>query len=251
MSMWTDDEHRLMSQKTIQVVARVMRFFDKFHVKCWLYMGALLGAIRNGVILRWDYDVDLGCNRRDMEKIVSILDRFVTEEMFVVVNETFGNISIIPSNPHSFFDINLEFLFENETCFWRFHHSERFYKLRDSAFSYLFLRLLMRCLNISNHRISSNSKLKWLSSLLPNHVKSLISNLSWSIHKRLKLIVPHAYPKFFNDLSTITFYGEKVFVPQNYEAYLSYHYGNWREPNRNWTHYVESGALNKHYELEV
>ena len=237
-----------MSEKTIQIVANVMTFFDKVDVKFWLYMGALLGAVRDGVILRWDYDVDLGCNRSDMAKVIRSLSWFVTEEASVVVNEKFGNITILPNRPYSFFNINMEFLFETDTCFWRFHHSKRFYKLRASPISFLFLRLLMQCLNISNHRFYSietpYSKLKHLSSLLPKPIKSLISNLSWTLHKKLRLIVPHVYPKFFNKLSTILFYGEKVFVPENYEAYLSYHYGDdWHTPNKQWRYYAESGAL--------
>ncbi|XP_044736368.1 fukutin-related protein [Chrysoperla carnea] len=52
-------------------------------VRHWLEAGSLLGAMRGGDILPWDYDVDIGINRDDMHKVVWLSrasDRPTTDE---------------------------------------------------------------------------------------------------------------------------------------------------------------------------
>lgn len=38
----------------------------------WLCGGALLGAVRNGKMIPWDYDVDLGIFRKDVKRLISL-----------------------------------------------------------------------------------------------------------------------------------------------------------------------------------
>uniref|UniRef100_T1JEU2 Phosphatidylinositol 3-kinase catalytic subunit type 3 n=1 Tax=Strigamia maritima TaxID=126957 RepID=T1JEU2_STRMM len=46
----------------------VLRILTQFKVRHWLEGGSLLGAARNGDIIPWDYDVDIGIYREDIKK---------------------------------------------------------------------------------------------------------------------------------------------------------------------------------------
>lgn len=46
----------------------VFKVLDKFKVRYWLEGGSLLGAARHGDIIPWDYDVDIGIYRHEINK---------------------------------------------------------------------------------------------------------------------------------------------------------------------------------------
>lgn len=51
-----------------QLVHHVFTVLEKCHVRYWLEGGSLLGALRSGDIIPWDYDVDVGIYRADIVK---------------------------------------------------------------------------------------------------------------------------------------------------------------------------------------
>lgn len=72
----------------------VFNILQQDHVRYWLEGGSLLGAARNGDIIPWDYDVDVGIYREDIEKSSFLRDAqqssFVDEEGFVWEKATEG-----------------------------------------------------------------------------------------------------------------------------------------------------------------
>lgn len=46
----------------------VFNLFDQYQVRYWLEGGSLLGAVRHGDIIPWDYDMDVGVFQEDLEK---------------------------------------------------------------------------------------------------------------------------------------------------------------------------------------
>lgn len=51
----------------------VFQQLEQFQARYWLEGGSLLGAIRNGDILPWDYDVDIGIYREDINQCTWLL----------------------------------------------------------------------------------------------------------------------------------------------------------------------------------
>ncbi|OTF72094.1 fukutin-related protein-like protein, partial [Euroglyphus maynei] len=47
----------------------VFNLLEKFKIRYWLEGGSLLGAARNGQIIDWDYDIDIGIYQEDMNKL--------------------------------------------------------------------------------------------------------------------------------------------------------------------------------------
>lgn len=57
--------------------------FRQNKIKYWLMMGTLLGGVREGDIIEWDYDIDIGCMIDDLPKILSLSD----DKISFVVNK--------------------------------------------------------------------------------------------------------------------------------------------------------------------
>jgi hypothetical protein len=62
----------------------VFSILEKFGVRYWLEGGSLLGAARNSEIIPWDYDIDIGVYKEDIEKLY-----FLSENSSVVDEKGF------------------------------------------------------------------------------------------------------------------------------------------------------------------
>lgn len=52
-----------------ETAAHVFQVLESYNIRYWLEGGSLLGAIRNGDIIPWDYDVDIGVYQEDLIKL--------------------------------------------------------------------------------------------------------------------------------------------------------------------------------------
>lgn len=63
--------------RNLEIVGRyVLDLLTRFELRHWLEGGSLLGAARNGQIINWDYDLDVGIYREDASKL-PILNRLL------------------------------------------------------------------------------------------------------------------------------------------------------------------------------
>ncbi|EDV27981.1 uncharacterized protein TRIADDRAFT_14979, partial [Trichoplax adhaerens] len=51
-----------------ETAIHVFNILNRFRIRYWLEGGSLLGAVRNGEIIPWDYDVDIGIHQDDIAK---------------------------------------------------------------------------------------------------------------------------------------------------------------------------------------
>lgn len=66
--------------RNLEVVGRyVLDLLTRFALRHWLEGGSLLGAARNGKIIEWDYDIDIGVYREDAAKL-PILSRLLESQ---------------------------------------------------------------------------------------------------------------------------------------------------------------------------
>jgi len=74
---------KIKEEKIVENLKDIKEIFDKHDIHCWLDWGTLLGAIRNGKIIEWDHEVDLGVMKGDFNKIDSILSEIKERGFFI------------------------------------------------------------------------------------------------------------------------------------------------------------------------
>ena len=91
-----------MNEKlAIKALREVKKMLDKHNITYWLDAGTLLGAMRDGKLIPWDNDIDLGTWYKDIDKIINIVDSLRNKGFLVCFHLNFislryrnGNINI-------------------------------------------------------------------------------------------------------------------------------------------------------------
>lgn len=67
-------------------------------------------------------------------------------------------------------------------------------------------------------------------------------NTYWEIANKTKSVPKHFYASFKN----VLFQNKDYSIPTDTDAYLSYRYGNWQTPVKEWNTFTDDNALNRH-----
>lgn len=70
------DSHRINRQASRRNLLDIKRALDKEGIKFWLMLGTFLGAYRDGSIIPWDDDTDLGIYSEDSSKLIDCRGEF-------------------------------------------------------------------------------------------------------------------------------------------------------------------------------
>jgi lipopolysaccharide cholinephosphotransferase len=227
----------------VENLRAVKDVFDRNEIDFWLEHGTLLGAVRDGKILNWDSDVDLGAWYTLPSHFTVTFDEFKKLGFNVVLNPKQGVVTMWKGDCN----INLNFYRRRSGYAWTTWIPDNESKLR---------RILQRGMNISNFRsyaIKENNaagKSKHFLSMLPSALKRQLADFSWLALRSFGYMVPVVIPAhYFEQLSSISFYGMQFRVPSDVKKYLEYRYGaDWRTPNKNWVYYRDDGAVNRNWD---
>lgn len=232
----------------VKRLTELKEILDKCGVKYWLDWGTLLGAVRDGKIIEWDGDIDLGTMNESWEKITPVFPEL--EKKFTVYFV-----------PREYIALQWAESFQDQFDLYRL--SITLYKLEGKHVlaASREARLIWRCLSVlSNlllfgeagffrHKFDPLVKaLKQALSLLPLKSRKPLSNaVQWVIPQRTLgkpkriIVIPKHY---FEKLGTIEFYGMPFNIPFDAEGYLELHYGkDWRTPKRDWDWEKEDGSV--------
>jgi phosphorylcholine metabolism protein LicD len=221
----------------VENLREVKDVFDKNNVTFWLDSGILLGAVRDGKMIKGDTDIDLGTWYYNLTKIISTFSEFKKRGFDIVLNKKWTCITLRRFD----FNINVELYHKKCGYAWRVWRVAKKGRV---------INMLERCVNISNLRVYAKQKetyaqkLKNLSSFLPSTLKQLVTDTAWLALHRLGCMVPEIIPKhYFETLSTIQFYGMEFYIPCDVKKYLEYRYGSdWETPKKEWVYYRDDGA---------
>ncbi|MFX0052910.1 MAG: LicD family protein [Candidatus Hermodarchaeota archaeon] len=231
-------------ERVIENLREVKEVFEKHDVVFWLDQGTLLGAIRDGKLIEWDLDVDLGTWYKNVTQITSSFAEFKKRGFNVVLNKKQAVMTIQKLDCN----INVVLYREKGNFAWMVWILTGEKKIRN---------ILKRCLNVSNLRMYAKKegtfarKSKYFSSLLPFILKGLITDIAWLLLHRFGCIVPVVIPKrYFEELSTMQFYGIEFKIPSDFEKHLVYKYGpDWKIPNKKWVYYRDDGAIAPNWDV--
>jgi hypothetical protein len=220
--------------------------FDKVGVTFWLDCGTLLGAVRDGKLIEWDADIDLGTWYNNMKQIVSAFPLFKKKGFRVILNKRYGSAHISKSCGVG-------------VCLFR-RTGDYAWKLFPAV-----NKRIGRLLGLFINRLTSLEtytkpegkrfvrKSEFFLAPFPLKLRGFMTDVTWSIMDRCDCIVPWVVPRrYFEKLSTIQFYGVEFNIPSEIERYLEYRYGkNWRAPNKNWIWFKDDGAVNWNFKQRL
>lgn len=248
-------------ETVVENLREIKDIFDIIGINYWLDTGTLLGAVRDGKIIEWDNDVDLGAwYDDDIKQIISAFPEFNRRGFNLGIKGKFFGIRARRSGCN----IDVELYRKRSDYAWsawiiRKNSIER-------AF-YLYINNMMRARNMNrlNQRTYMESertiikksaiiqKSAYFLSLFPLKLKQLLAYMMLLVLDRRGCIVPIVIPKrYFEKLSTIQFYGMKFNTPSNVEEYLEYRYGgNWKIPTKKWIFWKDDGSINLNWSALV
>ena len=65
----------MKAEGAVENLREIKDILDKNNVKFWLDAGTLLGAVRDGKIIEWDNNIDLGTWYNNVTRLISIFKR--------------------------------------------------------------------------------------------------------------------------------------------------------------------------------
>lgn len=243
----------------------LIRIFDeickKYNLRYWLEYGTLLGAVRHGGPIPWDYDADVAMPRADFDRLKEVIEDELKDtdiDIFGISKQEYGTSAVVVlKNKGEKEFLNLDILpFE-------FHHK----KLSDAEKNNLTAKLVegkkyYMSLFSPFSEINSRDILSEMYDKIAQYTHEVIREGNKideakfpAIHKGICFTDDKFY-NFIYDYDDVfplkqMKYGDYTFcVPNKYEYILSRDYGNWSEyPPRfdlevfnNWANKVPQNA---------
>ena len=224
----------------------VKRVLDEEDITYWLDCGALLGAVREGELIPWDKDIDLGARRRDLDRINEAVQN-LPDTMDVEIN--INGPSII----YESCKVSLNIYKFNGKYAKRYFEVPRYFFSSKSGWTLGWLIILVE--DEGKYNLVSSCSTK-----VPDDFVKLISKtfsvipetISISISKMLKSLRSKSYSKklvkipkkYFDTESKIELLDMKFLKPSPVEEYLEYRYGeDWRIPKKDYVFYEDDQAI--------
>lgn len=235
-------------------ILEVMDVAKSHGVESWLCYGALLGLVREGRLLPWNNDAELGCwyEKNISERLCSITDSLNRKGYHTNYYSSNGSIAARKKG-----------VIVNLNCFWREndyavrpHESPgKLYRISKASYFMYWLATLMgtypkgplggtlrpltfneavRTMIVSTLRLFSKSVRRKFYLFLINKAMRLSGSFQ-------KTGIPLEY---LSDFEEMDFYGCKVRVPGKPERILKCIYGEeWRVPKTDWSFYHEKNKV--------
>jgi hypothetical protein len=176
----------MKAEIAVENLREIKDILDKNGVEFWLDSGALLGAVRNGKIIEWDTDIDLGTWYNNVTRLISIFPEFKKRGVSAFLDRKWGQM-IIWRGEHN--AMTVSFYRERSGCAWMI------WIVTEKRV----VKVLCRLVSVSNIRMYAKDPLKnkYFLSMLPLTLKQLITNTVWSQLNRLSCMVLMVVPKHF------------------------------------------------------
>lgn len=245
-----DCSNKELKNILLNILDKFIQTCKEYNLKYTLLGGSVLGAVRHGGIIPWDDDIDIGMPRSDYEKLLSIADNVFNNDYKLT---TIYNDKNYVCPFAKLFDNNTT-LIESKEFFYiggiyidifpldgiPINSKLRFNiirKLRYSITNYIFTK----------YSYSANDKKYSIKNLIQKIIY-FITNITLKLCNRMARKYPYNNKynivnyfgawrdkeisdySWFNPLIEYTFEGRKVWIPNNYDAYLTKLYGNYMTP---------------------
>lgn len=84
----TDTEIKELQEKSLEIVKYIAFFCKEHDIKCALYAGSLLGAVREHGFIPWDDDMDIIFTPPEYKKFIEAWDKYADKERYSLCRQT-------------------------------------------------------------------------------------------------------------------------------------------------------------------
>lgn len=237
----------VLHERMLQIAIEVDRICKEQGLKCSLYGGSVIGAVRHNGFIPWDHDIDMAMPRKDYDKLIKYMKKNPNEKIFFSCYQTEKRY------PNSWGKVRL-----NGTVFQE-KELEPIKELHNGVFIDLhpidniipcFLKLQVKmamfwsCVGKAKSNIyaGSNKKIRFykMFSWLPYGVINAFRSFSMKMFKHFptKYVYKVAHPNngiypiprcTFEDLIEHQFEDVKLNIPRNYDEFLRKRYGDYMQ----------------------
>ncbi len=209
----------------IRVLSIVIDTLNRKNIRYYLDFGTLIGAVREKGLIPWDDDIDISLiDEGDFYKIPEVLRTIRKEHWLRTYIFTFMPErklrEIIKRKIKDLCGMENEPIVPAEDAFFTQKEKFRIAKVRTNKF--LVFGRGNTCIDIFfKYKYNKNS--------------------CWMAYGKVNY-VPLKYMS--DDLVEIDFCGLKCMIPQSYNEYLTYKYGDWQTPQEDWSHELDDFSVN-------
>ena len=240
----------MISEEAKVALHDVHEIFDRHALTVWLDCGTLLGAVRDGALIPWDNDIDLGMwivsleateqqnlwhdlNAREFN-VYLLADKLIIERDSVPIN-----ISLFCKEGdrarRATYPLHTHFLSKAVRVLWWISHARR--QVSDVSLDWPrnFESAVKRALVTGYERVPGKLA-DWIEPTTDSLCKTAgCVEIDWS--------VPLHY---FDSFEQVTFLGDRWPVPRDTEEYLEFRFGpGWRVPDPNFSTVLDDGAVRR------
>ena len=237
----------VMHDRMLEIAVEVDRICREQGLKCSLYGGSVIGAVRHNGFIPWDHDIDMAMPRKDYDKFVKYMLTHPNEKIF------FSNYKSEKRYPNSWGKVRLNgtVFLEQELASLTELHNGVFIDLHpiDNIVP-CFLKLQVRaamfwsCVGKVKSKIYDGSNTKKavyaLFAWLPYRFINAMRDFSMKLFKpfKTKYVYKVAHPNngiypiprsTFEELIEHDFENTKFLIPKNYDEFLRKRYGDYMQ----------------------
>ena len=238
-------------QKTLfELLIPAVQVCEKLGLDYYLVCGSALGAVKYRGFIPWDDDMDIGLPRPDYERFLREAPALLPEELFL------QNYRTDPEFPHIFSKLRHSgtTLIEHNTAHLDIHHGicidifpldgypagkweQTLFEVKKKLYNWMrfcalakgpdpkveFRNSIFRLMGFHRRTAKTIAKLEQLLAQYPAENSEI-----WCNHGNWQEKLEYAPRWHYGRGAEMTFEGLRVRVPENYDAYLSQKYGDWR-----------------------
>lgn len=223
-------------KKWLDALIEISNLAQKNKIEHFLDAGTLLGAVREKKFIEWDNDIDIGVIFSKHSE--QLFYNFIQDayKLGWNINYSISSIGLLKSTGE-------------EINFCLYKDTQDYYTTSYSKFfSENQLLIFLRTLRLGRYKLSLGNGFKFIvkNFFLKNRkiVYLIPKNIfNFFVKEEIKVVL---VPKFFFDtLKFLPFYNNLFLVPQEYQNYLKYRYGEtWNTPIRNYNYLTDDKAIN-------
>ncbi len=236
----------IVHDRMLKIAVEVNRVCKEQGLKCSLYGGSIIGAIRHKGFIPWDHDIDMAMPRKDYDQFVQYCLDHNNDIIF------FSNYKSEPMYPNNwgkvrlkgtrFVEKELATLPINQGVFIDLHPIDNIIPCLLPL--QVRLALFWSCVGKKKSDIYNGSKAKGymygVFSLLPYSIINKLRHLSMTLfkHCNTKYVYKVAHPNngiypilrcTFEDLIECEFEGKTFNIPRNFDEFLKKRYGDYMQ----------------------